>query len=202
MLDRIVALFDPDRPDVPTGLLGLIISDYVAYYRATPGRLRWGAVGSYGHDSPRRLALLFIPRMVNSPCLHATALIRLATHTPRFLLGMWRTILIATHSIDISVGLDVGPGLVLPHPVGIVLGAGLRMGRNVTIMHHVSIGGLIQREEGRYSPRIGDDVVIYGHSMVLGPIAIGDGSIVGAGSWLAKDLGPGEVHRGQLAKAA
>lgn len=196
MLERLLAHFDTDAAPEPNGLLGLIISDYMAYYVPTPIRARWGVIGSYRDETTGRRALLFVPRLIHNPCLHATALIRLATRGPSFLLGLWRTLLIAKHSIDIHGGMDVGPGLMLPHPHTMTFGWGMHVGRNVTILQVVTIGGLVQRAEGRFSPRIGDDVVIFGHSMVLGPVVLGDGSVVGAGSWLTRDLAPGEVHRG------
>jgi serine O-acetyltransferase len=193
---RIVDSFDVHRSR-PNGLRGLIISDYLAYYVPTPTRQRWGVSGSLKQESPSRLALLFVPRVIHNPCLHAVILIRLATHSPRFTLGLWRTLLISKHSIDIHGNIEIGPGLMFPHPHGMTFGWGLRIGRDVTILQNVTIGGLVQRPETRLSPRIGDDVVIYGHSLVLGPIEIGDGAVVGAGSWLDHDLAPGEVHRGR-----
>jgi len=202
MLRRIRSLFEPSRPRDGGSLLELIVSDYLAYYVATPGRARWGVAGSYGADSPRRLALLFLPRLAHNPCLHAAVLVRLATKSPSWTLGLWRTLLIAKHSIDIQGGMQIGPGLVFPHPHGVTFGWGARIGRDVTILQNVTIGGLVHRADGRVSPTIGDDVVIYGHSLVLGPITIGDGAVVGAGSWLARDLAPGEVHRGRELVAA
>src|SRR5256885_669720 len=47
------------------GLITLVISDYLACY------CRRG-------ETPRRLALLFLPRLASNPELHATALLRLA----------------------------------------------------------------------------------------------------------------------------
>jgi serine O-acetyltransferase len=197
VLQRILSLFEPDRSRRAGSLLELIVSDYVAYYVATPARERWGVAGSLRQESSRRLALLFLPRMAHNPCLHATVLLRLAMRSPHFTLGLWRTVLIAKHSIDMHARMEIGPGLVLPHPHGITFGWGARLGRDVTILQHVTIGGLVHREAARVCPTIGDDVVIYGHSLVLGPITIGDGAVVGAGSWLDHDLAPGEVHRGR-----
>jgi serine acetyltransferase len=197
MLRRLESLFDP-AVSAGQGLAALIVSDYLAYYVATPTRARWGVEGSTRSESPRRLALLFLPRLVANPCLHATALVRLAMAAPRFTLGLWRSLLIAKHSIDLQADLEAGPGLMFPHPHGITFGWGPRIGRNVTILHGVTIGGLVSRAESSHSsPTIGDDVVIYMDSMVLGPITLGDGSVVAAGSWVDHDLEPGEVHGGR-----
>jgi serine acetyltransferase len=197
MLRRLESRFDPAR-DPGGGLLALIISDYLAYYVTTPTRARWGVNGSARRESPRRLALLFLPRLAGNPCLHATVLLRLAMAAPKVTLGLWRSLLLAKHSIDIQADIEVGPGLMFPHPHGITFGWGPRIGRNVTILHGVTIGGLVSREEDSHeSPTIGDDVVIYMDSMVLGPITVGDGSVIAAGSWLDHDLAPGAVHRGR-----
>ncbi|MGI8557684.1 MAG: serine acetyltransferase [Solirubrobacteraceae bacterium] len=200
MLSRFASLFEP-RKNYGDGLFELIISDYVAYYRATPMRTRWSVSGSTRHESKRRLALMFIPRMLHNPCLHATLLLRLALRSPKFMMGFWRTALIAKHTIDIQGGIEIGPGLLLPHPLGIVLGWQARIGRDVTILHSVTIGGVVRHPEGepQLCPAIGDDVVIYPQSILVGPITVGSGAVIGAGAWLDHDLPPGAKHSGRSA---
>lgn len=195
-----MALFRPDRAQIGDGLVELIISDYVAYYSATPTRERWGVAGRPRRESPERLALLFLPRMLFNPCLHATVLLRLAMQMPRFLLSLWRSVLISKHSIDIQRDIEIGPGLVLPHPQNIVFGWGVRVGRNATILHGVTLGGQVgQVKEGRMAPTLGDDVVVFPNSMLLGPISVGDEVVVGAGSWVDSDVSPGTVVPGSAA---
>jgi serine O-acetyltransferase len=198
MLRRFVDLFDPARCPRAETLLELIVSDYMAYYGA------WASPGykiRTGRDLPepeprRRLALLFIPRVLHNPCMHATILIRLAMAGPRWMIGIWRTILINKHSMDINPVMEIGPGLMLPHPVGILLGQSLRIGSGVTILHHVSIGGdpRLPHDAGQLSPTIGDGVIIYTQSIVIGPITIGDGAVIGARSWVEEDVEPGAVR--------
>ena len=197
MIERIGQLFTPTERSRADGLVSLIVSDYLAYYHPNEMRVRRGVAGSSRRDSPRRLALLFLPRMLLNPSLHATVLIRLAMRSPRWTFGLWRTVLIAKHSIDISAGTRIGAGFALLHPHGITLGWGLAIGNDVTILHHNTIGGSVGRvKDGRASPVIGDDVVVYGHSMIFGPITIGDRAVVGAGSWVDHDLAADEMHRG------
>lgn len=196
---RYLNLFDPGRCSQASGLLELIVSDYLAYYGAwpVPGyRILTGHEPPDPPESRLRLALLFIPRLLHNPCLHATALIRLAMASPRFTLGLWRTLLIAKHSIDINPQMEIGPGLVLPHPVGILLGLGLRVGKGVTILHHVSIGGdpRVPADSPQLSPVIGDGVIIYTQSIVIGPITVGERAVIGARSWVNRDVAPGAVH--------
>jgi serine O-acetyltransferase len=180
------------------GVLTLVISDYLACYRRRA-------------ETPRKLALLFLPRLLSNPELHATAMLRLAFAGPRFLLPAWRTILIAKHSIDIMPEIEIGPGLRLPHPFGITLGWATAIGSDVTILQGVTIGGaalprdLRGSESGphvpahvhRPCPRIEDEVIIYPGSMVVGSITLGRGSVVSAQSWLDHDLEPGATHRGR-----
>ncbi len=201
MLRRIISRFDPDAPLPDGGLLALVISDYVAYYCPTPMRKRWEIRTTNKPQSPTNLALLFVPRMVMNPCLHATALMRIALSGPRFLLGFWRTILISKHSIDVQRNIEIGPGLVLPHPVGINIGWGLRIGTNVTLMHNVSIGLAVPSPPGdtKLSPTLEDDVIVFGDAWILGPITIGRGTVVGAGGYVDEDVAPDSVCPGRAA---
>jgi serine O-acetyltransferase len=196
--DRIAARFEPHRQRHGEDLLALIISDYLVAYR------RRG-------ESCRRLALLFLPRLLSNPELHATLLLRLALSGPRVLLPFWRTVLIAKHAIDIMPEIEIGPGLRLPHPQNIVFGWAVSIGRNVTILHNVTLGGESHPRDFRTDitaqhipagvfrpcPRIEDDVVIYAGSMVFGPITLGRGAVVGAESWVNHDLEADSVHLGR-----
>jgi serine O-acetyltransferase len=196
MLARLEEWFDPDRDYTGAGTLGLIISDYVAFYSQTPTRARWGIIGSTKFDSPRKLALLFIPRLFNNPSLHANVLMRLAVASPRWMLGFWRTVLIAKHTIEIAWKMDLGPGLLMPHPYNIGLGWGIKTGRNVSIMHNTNIGARPpHRGGGRISPVLEDNVVVYMESQILGPVTVGEGAVIGAGTWVEEDVPPGTVVR-------
>jgi serine O-acetyltransferase len=196
LLARLDAFFDPNRDFSGSGTLGLIVSDYVAFHSTTPTRQRWRLVGSRKHDPPRKLWLLFIPRLLNNPSLHATVLIRLAVASPRWMLGFWRTVLIAKHTIEIAWRMDIGPGLMMPHPYNISLGWGVTIGRNVTLMHALNIGARPPHQRGeRISPLLEDDVVVYMQSNILGPVTIGKGAVIGAGTWVEEDVPPGEVVR-------
>lgn len=200
----ISATFDRDRADRGDGLWPLIVSDYLAYYGTTPTRERAAVTGSPQQESSTRSALLFVPRVLSNPCLHAAILIRLATHSPRWMVGLWRTILIGKHTIDVPRNVTIGPGLVLPHPHSITFGGNPELGANVTILHGVDVGTFGHQAkaqllaQGRSTPRIGDDVVIYTGSMIFGPVEIGDRAIIGAGSWVDSDIPAGAVHRGRI----
>jgi serine O-acetyltransferase len=180
---RLIRHFDETDRSPRSGLLGLIVADYLAACRGSD-------------ESSTRLALMFLPRLVHNPSLHATVMLRLALAGPRFLFGMWRTLLIAKHSIDLEGPVEIGPGLLLPHPVGIVFGRGTRIGADVRIGHNVTFGG----RPGRTAlcPDIRDGVTIWTQSIIVGPITVGENAVLGARSWVDKDIAPGSVVRSDL----
>lgn len=99
---------------------------------------------------------------------------------------------------DIDPSVRIGPGLHVPHPTGIVMGGGSRLGRNVTILQNATLGQA-HRGTGE-TPRIGDDVEIGVGACVLGDITIGKGAIVGANSVVLKDVSAGAVAVGVPAR--
>ena len=65
--------------------------------------------------------------------------------------------------------------------MGVVIGETSEIGKNVTIYHAVTLGGISpsidserQRHEKRH-PTIGDDVVIGSGAQIIGPIKVGNG---------------------------
>lgn len=143
---------------------------------------------------------MFVPRLVHNPSLHATVILRLTLAGPRFLFGLWRTLLIAKHGIDVEGPVEIGPGLLLPHPISIVIGRGTRIGSNVRILNHVTIGSRPGRPPvgARSCPDIGDGTTIWAQSIVVGPITVGENATLGARSWVDKDVPPGAVIRSHL----
>jgi serine acetyltransferase/thymidylate kinase len=79
--------------------------------------------------------------------------------------------------------------LYLPHPYGIVIHSQARIGRRVTIMQQVTIGG---KDWGiNVAPIVGDGVYIGAGARVLGDIRIGDGAIIGANAVVTRDVPAG-----------
>ncbi len=86
------------------------------------------------------------------------------------------------HSCDISPCAEIGTGLFIPHPVGIVIGAA-KIGNSFTVYHNTTIGlrAALGGEECRnLYPVVGDDVVLSAGSLVLGPIRVGNKAKVGS----------------------
>lgn len=77
-----------------------------------------------------------------------------------------------------------------PHPVGIVIGDGVHIGRNVYIYQNVTIGLLEKAAKGEVPkyPTLGDEVVVYAGAVIVGGISIGHRSIIGANAVISRDV--------------
>jgi serine O-acetyltransferase len=91
--------------------------------------------------------------------------------------------------IEVPATLEIGPGLILPHTQGIVLGAS-SIGRNVTIYQQVTLGALEAdfRFDPSLRPTVEDDVVLAAGAKVLGGVRVGSGSTVGANAVVLCDV--------------
>ena len=133
------------------------------------------------------------PRLVVRDQLR-TALVRLSLVAPAWTTPLFRNLLIAKHSIDIGDGASIGPGLYLPHPLGIVIGRYARVGAGVTIYQHVTLGVKTRHDEDY--PTLEDGVVVYPGSVIVGPVRIGERAVIGANSFVSRDVDAGAVVRG------
>lgn len=105
---------------------------------------------------------------------------------------------VASSACYISFDAEIGDGLLLPHPTGIVIGDDVRIGEGVTIYQNVTLGRA-NAEQSSY-PVIGDGVVIYAGAVIVGPVTVGDGAVVAANSVVNRDVAPGSVVGGVPAK--
>ena len=80
--------------------------------------------------------------------------------------------------------------------MGVVIGETAEIGNNVMIYHGVTLGGSgwwkDQKGQKRH-PTLEDNVTIGMESVIVGPITISKGSIVGASSVITKDIPPGVI---------
>jgi len=88
----------------------------------------------------------------------------------------------------------IGPGAAITHPLGVAIGAGVVMGRDVRIHGLVRIG-TAGYEDGRVDgfPVIGDGCRLFDHAMLFGPIEIGADSKIGANVLLLQSVPAGSV---------
>jgi len=108
-------------------------------------------------------------------------LARFVSHLGRFLTG-----------VEIHPAATLGPGLFIDHGMGVVIGETADIGENVTLLHGVTLGGTSLKREKRH-PTLGNSVVVGAGATILGAFKIGDGSRIGAGSVVVREVPPNSV---------
>ncbi len=94
---------------------------------------------------------------------------------------------------DIPLNSDIGGGLVLPHPNGIVIHPKARIGPNCLIFQQVTLG-MVSGNPG--APRIGGHVDIGAGAKILGNIDVGDNARIGANAVVLCDVPAGSTAVG------
>ena len=96
--------------------------------------------------------------------------------------------------IEIHPGATIGPGLFIDHGMGVVIGETAEIGRDCTLYHGVTLGGVMpavgaqeQRCVKRH-PTLNDYVIVGAGAQVLGPITIGRCARIGGNSVVTKDV--------------
>jgi len=92
--------------------------------------------------------------------------------------------------IEIHPGAHIGRGVFIDHGMGVVIGETAIVGSDVTIYQGVTLGGT-GKETGKRHPTIDDGVVVSAGAIVLGSIAVGANSKIGAGAVVIHDVPPG-----------
>jgi serine O-acetyltransferase len=166
------------------GFFRLVFSDYRFLYRY--------------HQEPVRGSLAMLPvRLLLSPSLQFAVLVRLAQRGPRVvarLVAYLQVMLFSSEVFDFhhGGGIELGAAVAFPHPWGIMIGPGSRIGSRVTIYHDTMIGTNRRwfRGDPLYPPVIGDDVIVGGASRVLGEFKIGEGSVIGLNVFVRENVPP------------
>jgi serine O-acetyltransferase len=78
-----------------------------------------------------------------------------------------------------------GPGLYLPHPNGVIVHGGAKIGKNCKIQQQVTIG---QTGETQDVAVIGDNVFIGAGAKIIGGIRVADGVSIGANAVVCKNI--------------
>src|SRR5437588_12438795 len=91
--------------------------------------------------------------------------------------------------IEIHPAAQIGTGLFVDHGMGVVIGETAEIGADVTLYQGVTLGGT-GFATGKRHPSVEDNVTIGSGAKLLGPIVVGHGSKIGAGSVVIHDLPP------------
>ncbi len=101
--------------------------------------------------------------------------------------------------IDIHPGATIGSYFAIDHGTGVVIGETAVIGDNVKLYQGVTLGaksfpldqaGNPIKGIDRH-PKIGNDVIIYANSTILGNVRIGDGAVIGGNIWVDHDVPAG-----------
>jgi serine O-acetyltransferase len=117
-------------------------------------------------------------------------LARLLSHFSRMFTG-----------IEIHPGAKLGRRVFIDHGSGVVIGETAEVGDDVLIYMGVVLGGTALEKVKRH-PTVENDVVIGSGAAVLGPITIGRGAKIGAGSVVIRPVPPGATAVGVPARIA
>jgi serine O-acetyltransferase len=90
----------------------------------------------------------------------------------------------------ISTSAEIGPGLLIAHVGGLVIGGKTRVGKNCDVRQNITLGGNFGKKnaEGRTQPWIDDSVSIGVGAAILGPVRIGANVIIGANAVVTRDM--------------
>ena len=98
--------------------------------------------------------------------------------------------------VDIHPAASIGPGFFIDHGTGVVIGSTSKIGKNVKIYQHVTLGALslsnvekIRKENTKRHPTVEDNVTIYAGATILGGrTVLGKGSTIGGNVWLTRSV--------------
>ncbi len=91
------------------------------------------------------------------------------------------------NGVDVSPGARIGPGLMIVHGVGLVIGDHARIGADAMLLQQVTIGASRYERRDRM-PTLGDNVFVAAGARVIGGIEIGDGVFIGANAVVTQDV--------------
>lgn len=104
-------------------------------------------------------------------------------------------------SCDIAPPAEIGPGFIIGHPVGIIIGGPAKAGRNFKLFGQCGLGGSARRNiELDGFPECGDNVILFIGARVLGPIKIGSNAVIAANAVVIRDVPAGGTAIGVPAR--
>ncbi len=87
--------------------------------------------------------------------------------------------------VDIPVEAEIGGGLVMPHPNGIVVHAAAKIGPNCLLMQQVTLGSGGPNDG---APQLGGHVDVSAGAKLIGNVTVGDHALIGANAVVTHDV--------------
>jgi serine O-acetyltransferase len=98
---------------------------------------------------------------------------------------------------EIEFNAEIGPGMFIAHPVGIVIGRGTVIGSGVTIFQGVSLVVRSWRTDAITKfPKVGDNCYLFAGASVLGDVSIGNNCVIAAHAVVTRDMPEGSLAKG------
>jgi serine O-acetyltransferase len=85
--------------------------------------------------------------------------------------------------VEIHPGATIGRRFFIDHGTGVVIGETSSIGDDCVMFHNVTLGGT-GKHSGKRHPTVGNGVLLGTGATLLGPVTVGDGAKVGAGSFV------------------
>ncbi len=174
--------------NVPAMLLREMCDDV---YRTDPAIIEAAAADSLAHYDRDPACRYFSMPLLNFKGFQAVQAYRVAhslwLQQRRGLALFLQNRIASVFDVDIHPGATIGWGLMVDHGTGVVIGETALIGNNVSMLHSVTLGGSGTAQARRH-PQIGDGVLIASGAKLLGPIVVGRGAKIAAGSVVLADV--------------
>jgi serine O-acetyltransferase len=107
---------------------------------------------------------------------------------------------ITKRNCHISYNANIDMTIKFPHPIGIVIGDDVVIGKNVKIWQQVTLGSHGKKTQNFDYPIIEEDVKIFAGAKIIGGVTIGKGAIIGANAVVFINVPAGKTAVGIPAK--